>query len=169
MPARFGKLPLDDSPRTRVFRCIDDMLRDDPTVKRLFNRPGSFCSWRGEPKDKQPFAQDTAPAIRISPRPESEMMWFPGYTRGWLTIRIELLVNGLCVDDVENIHYALVQALGPVKDNAKTCALQKRLQDCGAVTGIIFWVMPAQDPAPDAGTDGQFRAEGAFRLEVETS
>jgi hypothetical protein len=169
MAARYGRLPLDDSPRTRVFRAIDDLLRADPDLKRLFSRPGAYRSWIGQPEDKNPFGQNTAPCMRITPIPEEETHWFPGYTKGWLSIQVELLVNGLCVDDVENIHYAMVQALGPVRDKTRLCEIHRQLQAAGAVTGIIFWAMPAHDPSPDVGTDGQFRAFGRFRLEIETS
>ena len=168
MAARFGKLPLNDSPRTSVFRCIDDILRADPNLQRFFSKPGAFRSWRGETTDKSDFAQTTAPAIRLTPVPEGEEYWYPGQQKGSLTVRIELLVTGLCVDDVENLFYSIQRALVPSENTARL-AMELRLKQAGAMLGQIHFTQPATDSDPAAGADGQFRAVGTLKTEVRTT
>jgi hypothetical protein len=168
MATRFGKLPFNDSPRTLVFRCIDDILRADANLQRSLSRVGSFRSWRGGPEDKSDFAQTQAPAVRITPVPAPESWWYPGSTKGDLVVKIELLAGGLCVDDVENLFWALQRALVPT-GQAEALAIHKKLVDAGAMTGLILFEQPATDPDPGAGSDGQFRAFGQLKIEVKTS
>ncbi len=168
MAARFGKLPLNDSPRTSVFRCIDDILRADPDLQRFFSKPGAFRSWRGLPDDKLDFAISQGTAIRITPVPESEEYWYPGQQKGQLSVRIELLVTGLCVDDVENLFYAIQRALVP-NDNTARLAMELKLKQAGAMLGQILFTQPATDSDPAAGSDGQFRAVGLLKTEVRTT
>lgn len=168
MSARFGKLSLNDSPRTSVFRCLDDILRADPSLQRFFTRPGSFRSWRGEPFDKSEFAQAMAPAIRLTPFPETEEYWYPGQQKGTLTVKVEMIVPGLAIDDVDNLFYAIQRALVPT-DNAARLAIEKKLKAAGSMIGQIHFTQPAVDSAPNAGSDGLFMATGLFKTEVKTT
>jgi hypothetical protein len=63
--SRYGLLPLEDAPRTLVFRAIDDLIRSDTTMQRIFK--GAIRSWRGDPSDKAELATGMAPAIRLIP------------------------------------------------------------------------------------------------------
>jgi hypothetical protein len=168
MGTRYGKLPYNDSPRTLVFRAIDDILRADANLSRAFSKVGSFRSWRGGPEDKQDFAQTQAPAVRITPVPGPESWWYPGATSGDLVVKVEMLVGSLCSDDVENLFWAFQRALVPT-DQASALAIHKKLVAAGAVTGLVLFEQPAIDPDPSAGSDGQFRAFGSMKIEVKTS
>lgn len=168
MATRFGKLPYNDSPRTLVFRAIDDILRADRNLQRSLSRVGAFRSWRGGPEDKQDFAQTQAPAVRITMAPGPESWWYPGATKGDLIVRIEMLVAGLCADDVENLFWAIQRALVPT-DQAEALAIHRKLVAAGATTGLVLFEQPAFDSDPSAGSDGQFRAFGHLKVEVKAS
>jgi hypothetical protein len=169
MATRFGKLPFDDSPRVKVFRAVDDILRSDPQLQRVLSKPGAFRSWRGDAEDKLPFAQTQGVALRITPVPEAESWWYPGASKGDLVIQFEILVNGLALDDVENLFFAITRALRPQEDVLGTAnTVRKKLTDAGAMTGLVLFTDPAHDARPEAGSDGQFHPVGACRLEVKT-
>jgi hypothetical protein len=168
MATRYGKLPFDDSPRTLVFRAIDDLLRSAPILQSVFSKPGAFRSWRGLPEDKADFALQQGVAVRLTPVPHAENWWFPGATKGDLVIMVEMLVSGLVVDDVENLFYAMAKVLRP-SDPTTMFAVHDKLKTAGATTGLIEAVNPAHDPNPSAGSDGQFRPVGSFKIEVKTS
>lgn len=168
MACRYGKLPLNDSPRTLVFRCVDDILRADPVLRNIFAGEDSFRSWQGRPSDMADFAQAQAPAIRITPIPDGEQYWHPGQMKGFLSIKVDLLLESFCVDDVENLFYAIQRALVPSENSARL-ARELKLKDSGAMLGQVQFTMPAYDPTPEAGTDGQFRAVGMFKIEVRTT
>lgn len=167
MATRYGNLKgLDDSPRTKVFRAIDDLLRNDPTIRNIITKPGSFRSWQGDTNDKADFGLSQAPAIRLTPQPEPEQWWYPATTKGFLTITFEVITPGLAIDDVDNLVYAMHRVLVPHSDPASVQTTINKLKDAGAVTGLVQFSMPAYDPRP---ADGLCMATGQFRLELQTS
>jgi hypothetical protein len=166
VPSRYGNLPLDDAPRTLVFRAIDDLIRADGTMQRIFR--GNIRSWRGDPNDKAELAIGMAPAIRLTPAPGPVSYWYPGATKGNLFIDIELIVKGLRIDDVENLWFAIERVVMP-RETVPLMAVHAALTAAGAMTGLIYFTSPAHDPNPTAGDGGAFRPYGQMSLEVKTS
>lgn len=170
MPSQYGRLALDDGNRVKVFRAIDDRIRSDKTIQRIFMRPHAIVSWRGKPDDKRQFAIDEMPALVLTPRGSRENYWYPGATKGDLTVQYDLYVPGLCADDVENLNALLTDILIPHCAAEGVFAWHKTLKDAGAETGLITMSQPAYDPkAGDAGSDGYFQATGYFALSVRTT
>lgn len=166
MSSKYGLLPLEDAPRTLVFRAIDDLIRADPVMQRIFR--GNIRSWRGDANDKAELAIGMAPAMRLTPVPAPVSYWYPGATKGDLVIDVELIVKGLKIDDVENLWFAIERVLMP-REQAALLAVHAALKAAGAMTGLIFFTAPAHDPNPQAGDAGQFRPYGQLKLEVRTS
>jgi hypothetical protein len=161
------KLDLDDSPRTKVFRAIDGILRADPTLKRLFAKPCQFRSWQGTPDDAKPFTTDLAPAIRLTPLPGGppDVWYSPDARQGTLAIRVELYLKGSNLDDLHNVWYAVKRALYTTSA-AGLQAIANTLQAAGADTGMVDF----QDPVPNlealTNTPNIIDAVAALSVEV---
>lgn len=164
--ARFAQLALDDAPRTLVFRAVEDLLRRDPTLKRIET---TIRAWQGEPTDKELLSYDMAPGIILTPYPGPETYWYSNTMKGKLFIQFETITAGLCVDDAENLSYAIERVLIPHGTAAQVQATIAKLTTAGAVTGQVTFSTPIFDPRPDLGSDGAFRGIGRCELEVKTS
>jgi hypothetical protein len=127
------KLKLPQSPRLRVFRVIDRHLRADQTLRRVV-RPGSFKSWTGEPGDRNIFALEQFPAIRLTPSSGPDQFWATSGMLGNLTIDVEMCVRGTCWEDIDSLWMAVQRALYPI-DTAARNAFLSALQTAGAHTG----------------------------------
>jgi hypothetical protein len=141
-------LNLPTSPRTRVFRKIDTILRNDPLLSPVISG-GSFLSWQGNACDDASFATSMAPAMRITPMNGPEVWKYPDSFVGWLFINCEILVSGYDYDDVFDLWWAVEKALYP-SDLPTKLALIKSLQDVGAETGLAEFSQPAFDPKPES-------------------
>jgi len=152
-------LNLPTSPRTGVFRAIDQILRNDPVLKSLFD---TFISWQGDPQDGRELTKTNAPAIRITPANGPETWKFPESFTGKLYINYELIVDGFDYDDLLNVQWAIERAIYPADDSAKQ-AIVATLQQAGAYTGLIEFSNPAFDPNPESNF---FVARGQLMLDV---
>lgn len=160
-------LDLDDGPRVRVFRALEQVLRNDPTLRRVIG-PKSWRTYNGTPADKQPFGATSAPAIVLYPVPGPEGFWSPDAMVGDLHVRVELTVRGTCVDDADNLYWAIERAIYP-QDQASKLAVNAALKAAGAHTGIVLFTMPAFDPRADAASDGLLQASGELKVQIRNS
>lgn len=156
-----GKLDLNDSPRTLVFRKLVSFVRNDATIKRVV-RPTSIRAWEGTPLDSSPFDLSIAPALRFTPMNGPEQFWSPGSTRGPLFLNVELMVAGSNVDDLLNLWWALVRAIYP-QAPSDTIAHVRALQQAGAYDGLATFTQPAQDTEPSGAF---FHAAGQIKIDV---
>lgn len=156
---------LPDTRQVAVFRALELILRDDPTLK------ATVQDWRtgeGQPSDRQPFAP-TKVGVRMWPVPGPEAFWTPESMTHQMFVMFDLSVPGQCVDDVANLWGAICRALYPLGGQAARQANIKALQKAGAHTGISVFSAPAIDPSDMAGADGHFTARGTLRIEVRDS
>jgi|GEM_PF-2519356 len=163
-------LNLPDSPRTKVFRAVEDILRNDPVLKQvlgLATRPQAFRSWSGEPTDVADFSKTGLPALRITPFAQNEQYWYPNQMKGNLAIQFEIHINSNCIDDVDNLFYAIERALVP-KLNADRLANEAKLKAAGAMLGQCHFTQPAV-VHEKVGEGGTFRALGTLLIEVKTT
>ncbi len=156
------KLDLNDSPRTLVYRKLVELVRIDPTIKRVISRPASFRAWDGAPEDSQPFTVDIAPAVRFTPINGPDLWQYPSAFAGDLYINVEMLVWGSDVSDVFNLWWAIERAIYP-RDFAAKTAIVSALQQAGARTGLAEFSQPAFDPEPK---DNFFAATGQIKIAV---
>lgn len=154
------------SPRETLFRAVDFILRSDPTVNSIFD--GTINSWRGDPKDKVPFAVGNKYALRISPHPTGEQWWAASEQKGNLVIDVEILAASYCWDDLDRIWYAIQRAFYPL-DLAARNSIIARFQSAtvGAWKGLMSFPMFAFDP--DGPQDGVWRATGQIAIEYRVS
>lgn len=158
-------LELDASPRTRVFRTIDAILRRDATLKRLFGKKGSYRSWTGDPGDAKPMAVELAPAVRITPAGLGEDQWYsPDSQTGDLVVDVELMIRGTNADDLMNAWWAIQRAIYP-EDQAARLQLANDVQGAGSFSGMITFLDPAFDRQA-AENAGYFHALGRMKVDV---
>ena len=148
-------LQLPTSPRTKVYRAIDNALRRDPVLSSVV-KADSFRSWSGKGKDTTEFTYSMAPAIRLTPMNGPEQFAFPSAMKGWLYINVEMLLTGTDYDDVMNLWWALELAL-------YTQGVPQALNAAGAYSGLCLFSQPAFDPSP---ADRYFAATGQIKIEV---
>jgi hypothetical protein len=154
-------LDLNPSPKATVFRKICSLIRNDPTIKRIF-KPASIRDWSGKAQDCEPFNVSIAPAIRLTPTQGPENWKYPDATKGTLFIKIEMLVWGTDVDDAMNLWYAIERAIYPLNP-ATTLTNITALQAAGAYSGLAEFPQPAFDPQPD---ENYFAAVGQIAIDV---
>lgn len=153
---------------TAVFRRIIQQLKNDPAVKRVVGLE-NLRSWEGVPGDKNEFVPTSnAPVVRLTPWPQGVDWYSPDLQAGTLSVRIELGVQTLCIDDVADLWDIIVAALQPGGTPVPSTGTDfaQDLVTLGAETGEIVFSDPAFDPQPQASDDGFFFAAGHFRLRL---
>jgi len=154
------KLPEDVT--TTLFRLIETQLRSNPTLSATVR---NWQTWEGVPGDKQPPALTSAPWVCLTPHPESEDWFSPETQVGRLTIRIDALVRGTCIDDVMNLWGAIRAALSPRNAGSDGVCFNVKLQQSRAHKGLVLMSAPLVDTSQDAGQDGAFKASGSIMIE----
>jgi hypothetical protein len=154
-------LDLDQAPRAAVYRKLVELIRNDPTIRRIF-RPTSIRAWDGKPQDSAPFDTTIAPCLRITPSNGPDEWLYPEAFAGDLYLNVELVVRGTDCDDVFNVWFAIQRAIYPRDFTAKTANVTA-LQQAGAKTGLAQFSLPAFDPNP---SDNYFAAAGQIKISV---
>ncbi len=158
-------LPLKTAPRTSVFRALLGVIGCDPTLRRIFGKPGSLRVWDGSTEDAADFALVQAPAARFTPMSGGVDDWFsPEMQFGDLVVGVELLVRGTNVDDVMNLWWAIQRAIYPETPDGPL-AIANKLMAAGATTGMVTFIEPAFDPDA-ARSNGYFLAYGRMKVEI---
>jgi hypothetical protein len=161
-------LELEDGPRTRVFRQLEAILRNDPTLARVLGR--SWKTYSGDPGDAQPFGITSCPWLVMSRVPGPEEYWSPDAMTGDMSVLLLIGVRGFCEDDADNLYAAIQRAIYPGTQEAKLANVAL-LQAAGAHTGIITFSQPAFDPRSIDGqaTDGMITARGRMQITVRNT
>jgi hypothetical protein len=164
MPSK-PRLPLKTSPRVKVFRLIDQTLRNDPTLRNVV---GFWQSWEGDPtRDGTPLPLNRGVAIQLRPLPGREGFWAVNSMSCDLVIGVEMVVPGTCYDDIDNLWHAVELVLFPPPKPDHN-ALIAKLQQAGARKGVAIGFQPpgllAQEN--DAG-EPCMRALGRITIEVQ--
>jgi hypothetical protein len=155
-------LDLPTAPRVNVFRAIESMIRNDPTISRTV-KPESLRAWSGATADAKNFTIEHSPAIRLTPTSGPEQFYTPDSMSGDLIINVEMLVKGSNADDIANLWYALERVFYPAASSDKFKRVAA-LQAAGATTGLLLFSVPAFDSDPD----GVFMAAaGQMRITVD--
>jgi hypothetical protein len=156
------KLDLDTAPRTAVFRQLDQMVRADATISRVFGT--RIRSWTGDlSRDAKPLCKGDAPALRLTPFGLGQDAWYsPDQQFGDLGVEVELAIDGTNVDDLMNAWWAIQRAVYP-SSGAQTNA--NALMAAGATTGMVTFVDPAFD-RDQAEKAGWINARGALKVEI---
>jgi hypothetical protein len=167
--ATIKSVDVDDSPRTRVFRAIETILRTDQTLARVV----AARSWRtydGSPVTKDPFGTTSCPWVVMSRIPGSEDYWSPDALTGDMQILLMIGTRGMCEDDADNLYFAVQRAIYPTTQALKLANVQA-LQAAGAHTGIVTFSQPAFDPRSIDGqaSDGMIVARGRMQITIRNT
>lgn len=120
-----GKLNLNNSLRTQIFRKMVSIFQSNAILKRTI-RPSSWYVWDGNPSMKDdPFTSGGLPAIRMTPVAQPARPMTNVRFEAQFIIRIEIGVPGLNMDDIINlwdaIHFSIFTGDG---SKAALAALQ---------------------------------------------
>jgi hypothetical protein len=162
-------LDLEDGPRTRVFRQLEQILRNDATLRRVIGK--NWKTFSGDPGDAIPFPVAACPWIVMSRIPGAENFWSPDAMTGELSILLAIGIKGFCEDDADNLYTAIQRAIYPVGDQSAKLANVQLLQKAGAHTGIVTFTQPAFDPRSLDGQacDGTIQARGRLTITVRNT
>lgn len=164
-PSPITKLKLPQSPRAKIFRLIDNQLRNNADLRRVV-RENSFKSYTGDSNDNTHFALDMLPGIRLSPSSGPDQFWANDSMRGNLSIDVEMVTEGLCWDDIDSLWYLIEKALYPraaVAGFSEQDYFFVALQQAGAHTGLCEFSAVVADPDP--GDANAFIGRGIIRIE----
>jgi hypothetical protein len=149
---------------SKVFRRIVQQIEQNPDIRRVVG-VDNIRSWSGVDADKAPMVPSSgAPIIRLTPNPANVSWYDPSSQAGTLTVRVEIVIQSLCVDDVADLWDLIVVAIRP-----GNYPFTHQLVELGAITGEAVFFQPAVDPKPEAQPEGYLLAEGRFRLDVQRS
>lgn len=142
-------------------------MKADPTLKDVIP-PGNWQTWNGKATDKAPPPKQDSPTITLDVDAGSVAFWSPSSLVSDLFINIQLGINSLDLEDVLDLWEAIEDALYPRGDDARTrrLAIQKRLTDAGAHTGLTAFTIPATDRDPEKGDDGRMVSTGQLKIQV---
>lgn len=157
------QLKLPDGNRAKVYRQIVATLRNDPNLTRVFG--GNWFVMDGQPDDAAPFAESEAPAIAVAPEMGPLSWWSPSAKVGPLYINLEVLIDGLDACDVLNLQEAIEAALES-PDHATQLARERALQQLGAETGQVDFLMPPKDDGK-AWEANQQHLRGRLAIDVK--
>lgn len=152
-------IDLNMSPRTMVFRKIESILRNDPTLKRVVK---TWRTWEGKTTDVEPLTPIGGPAIRLTPVNGEERFVFPDAQKGQLIVGIEAAVAGTFVDDPTNLWWAIERAIYPPDQTARQ-NIQQALNQAGSTTGLCTFSPPSYQQ--DEGNINWF-VSGQIKTEV---
>ena len=155
-------LDLPTSPRVAVFRAMETIVRNDPTMQRIL-KPHAFRTWAGSQNDAKQFNIELAPALRWTPQNTAEEFSTPDTMRGWLLINAEILIRGNCSDDLLNFWFAMERAFYPSTLTGRNANVLT-LQNAGARSGLVLFSQPAFDPDPDGVF---FAGAGQIKIEIQ--
>lgn len=145
----------------KVFRKVIATLETDPDFRRVVGQD-SLRSWSGIPGDKAPMEPSLGrPVVRLTPNPSAVEWYDPSSQVGTLSVRVEVVVQSLCVDDCIDLYDLIEQALLPGRGT-----LRQELVALGAETGEIVFSDPAFDPKPEVEPDGYIVGEGRFHIRI---
>jgi hypothetical protein len=155
---------LPTAPRTKVFRAIISILKNDPVLSSVI-RPPNFRAWSGGSHETVEFTYSSAPAIRITPTNGPDLWKFPSAQVGLLFLNVDLLIPGTDADDQLNLWWALEKAIYPSSFPAQA-AIAAQLQAAGSYDGLVEFSQPAFDATPQ---ERFFAATGQMKIKVLNS
>lgn len=157
-------LDLPKSPRVKVFRAMEAIVRGNPVFQRAV-KPSSFRTWSGSSDDGKEFTVEHAPAMRWTPTNGPESFRTPDMASGDLRIMCEVLTRGTCSDDMANFWWMIERCFYPamVAGSLSRNEIAFDLQNAGSMTGLVFFDQPAFDPGPDGLF---FAGQGQMRIDI---
>jgi hypothetical protein len=160
---------LPDSPRVKVFRQIESILRNDPTLRQLIG--SRWQTWDGSPDAKAPLAKTQTPAIMLSRAADANTWFAPDAMVEPLVVDVEIEVDSTNQDDPDNLWYAVVRAIYPTNPKNLSPSPRQVIQDAlvkaGAFTGVCDFTQPAVAPVGTEGApDSRQYALGRIKLDV---
>lgn len=157
-------LHLTTSPRVLAYRLIERTLRADPV---LSNVVGLWSTWEGDPiRDPLPLALVGDSSIKLQPAMGPVDFWAVDSTRGDLIVDVDLIVRGTCYDDLDNLWYAMEQAIWPRDVTRQRAFILKLQQATQGGKGLVIFQRPASFIADDVDGSPCLRASGSLRTDV---
>lgn len=154
-------LDINASVWSKVYRAVVQKIKTNSDVKRVAK--DRVYSWDGTLDDRADWAPSVGhPEIQLTPITTGVGWYDPSSQAGTLTVKVEIAVSSLCIDDAMDLFDAIATAVAPFGNDD----FVRTLESLGAETGEIVFDTPAYDASPNTNPLGYFVATGSFRLKV---
>ena len=104
------KLPIPDCPEVLAFRAVVNVIRSDPTLRRL---NVTFIVWDGSPNDLTDPVASLLPFIELQPSPNGTGWAEADQHRSDVGVDVTIAIKGTNADDLLNLWGVLRSALFP--------------------------------------------------------
>jgi hypothetical protein len=158
MSLNYPKLAIPDVEETIAFRCIDSILRTDPTIKRIVK---DFGSWTGEASDIFGPTPATCPNLMLTPRANGSKWETEGQHAMPFSIIVMVAVNGTNIDQLLNFWGCIRRALWP-SDMERMEAIHAKMAEAKIIRPTITMNAFAPFRTKDGGR--VWIAEGSINL-----
>jgi hypothetical protein len=155
LKAYSAKLDLPDAPETKIFRAVEQVLRDDAGLAIV----RTWATWRGEDIDSIEFPSSVqCPFLRISPLPTASDRETEIQHKMPITIRLFLAIVGTNVDNIMNLCGAVRAALFPQDNPTLRDQVRSAIMLAGASIPVIrlnaYGMTTDEQGVPVMGAEG---------------
>jgi hypothetical protein len=156
LKAYSAKLDIPDAPETKIFRAVEQVLRDDVKLAAVIR---TWATWRGEDVDLIDFPSSVqCPFLRISPLPTASDRETEIQHKMPITIRLFLAVVGTNVDNIINFCGAVRHAIFPQNNIPLRDQVRSAIMLAGASIPVIrlnaYGMTTDEQGVPVMGAEG---------------
>ena len=157
----YEKLPIPDCPETLAFRAVVNVIRSDPTLRRL---NVTFIVWDGSPNDLTDPVASLLPFIELQPSPNGTGWAEADQHRSDVGVDITIAIKGTNADDLLNLWGVLRSALFPDPALSQRATVEAAMTSVGVFQGELVR-QPFQVVSVDANTR-MLVGEGTLKLRM---
>lgn len=129
------KLNLPPSPHRLVYRVVEQILRNDPTLRTTVR---TWSTWNGSALDRVSPGLASCPFIQLAPMSGPDEFYGPSGMASTLLVHVGIATPGTNADDLFDLYQAVRRALYPT-DNAARVAIRRELVTAGALHDDEPW------------------------------
>ena len=157
----YERLPIPDCPETLAFRAVVNVIRSDPTLRRL---NVTFIVWDGSPNDLTDPVASLLPFIELQPSPNGTGWAEADQHRSDVGVDITIAIKGTNADDLLNLWGVLRSALFPDPALSQRATVEAAMNSVGVFQGELVR-QPFQVVSVDANTR-MLVGEGTLKLRM---
>jgi len=157
----YERLPIPDCPETLAFRAVVNVIRSDPTLRRL---NVTFIVWDGSPNDLTDPVASLLPFIELQPSPNGTGWAEADQHRSDVGVDITIAIKGTNADDLLNLWGVLRSALFPDPALSQRATVEAAMTSVGVFQGELVR-QPFQVVSVDANTR-MLVGEGTLKLRM---
>ena len=160
----YERLPIPDCPETLAFRAVVNVIRSDPTLRRL---NVSLIVWDGSPQDLLEPVSSLLPFVEMQPAPDGAGWSEADQHRSDVGVDFTLAVKGTNADDLLNLWGVVRTALFPDPASSQRATIEAAMTSVGIYQGELVR-QPFQVVTLDSNTR-MLVGEGRLKLRVNVN